>query len=93
MLSARLLLLRERRSLLLLGRHLAGLVQDDKEDEDEDADHRVANDGHNGPHGQAHPQLVLHGFAGSSRSLQTHRLSRPVALTAQIRPENKRGTM
>lgn len=38
MLSVGLLLLRERRSLLLTGRHLAGLVQDDKEDEDEDGD-------------------------------------------------------
>lgn len=38
-LSVGLLLLRERRSLLLTGWHLAGLVQDDKEDEDEDADH------------------------------------------------------
>lgn len=65
-LSVRLLLLRERRSLLLTRRHLAGLVQDDKEDEDEEADHRVANDGHDGPHGQAHPQLMFHGFSAVS---------------------------
>lgn len=66
MLSVCLLLLRERRSLLLTRRHLAGLVQDDKEDEDEDADHRVANDGRDGPHRKAHPHLMFHGFSSVS---------------------------
>lgn len=87
MLSVCLLLLREGRSLLLTGGNLAGLVQDDKEDEDEDADHRVADDGHDGPHRQAHPQLMFHGFRRSIRSLRT----RQVSLTAaqQLRPEIK----
>lgn len=56
-----LLLLCEHWHLLLVGRHLAGLVEDDEEDQDEDTNHWVTNDGHDGPHRQAHPQLMLHG--------------------------------
>lgn len=39
MLGLLLLLLCEHWHLLLAGRHLAGLVEDDEEDQDEDANH------------------------------------------------------
>lgn len=55
---------------LWVWRHLAGLVEDDKEDEDEDANHRVTNNGHNGPHGQARPQIVLHDWLDGHIRLQ-----------------------
>lgn len=49
--------LREDRRFLWAGGHLAGLVEDGEEDEEEEAHHRVADDGHNGPSRQASPQL------------------------------------
>lgn len=51
----------ENRHLLLLRRYLAGLVEDNKEDEDEDAHSSVTNNGRDGPHRQAHPQFMVHG--------------------------------
>lgn len=55
--------LRGRRRLLLPRRHLAGLVEDAEEDEDEDAHRGVADDGRDSPHGQARRQVTLHRLA------------------------------
>lgn len=50
LLDVLLLGLRDGRRLLLLRRHLAGLVEDAEKDEHEDAHHGVADDGHDRPH-------------------------------------------
>lgn len=68
-----LLLLRQRFEnwqFLLVWRHLAGLVEDDEEDEDEDAHHWVTSDGYNGPDRQAHPQIMLHTWLDCSLHTQ-----------------------
>ena len=60
---------------LLVWRHLAGLVKDDKEDEDEDTDRGVTNNGRNGPQRQSHPQIVLHGRLGRQPPEWSHQSS------------------
>lgn len=64
--SCLLLWLCSHQHLRLLWRNLAGLVEDAEKDEYENSHHRVTDDGHNRPHWQTHPQLMLHGLSTAS---------------------------